>query len=24
MITQENLMFAVFFHHADTEKYATI
>jgi len=24
MITQEYLMFAVLFHHADTENYATI
>jgi len=24
MITQEYSMFAVFFHHADTENYATI
>jgi len=24
MLAQEHLMFAAFFHHADTENYATI
>jgi len=24
MITQEHMMFAAFYHHADTENYATI